>query len=811
MASGSTLNAGNNLKVTATGKHGEAGSGDIAIGGSQLKAGGDVTLDAQRDLLLSGAANMQKTEGSNKSSGGSVGMSLGVGKNSGLSIFANANSSKGSEHGDGTSWNETTIDSGNKVTLHSGRDTTLKGAQVSGEQVSADVGRNLTLQSQQDSDRYDAKQTSVSGGVSVPIGAGSGSVNLSASRDKLHSNYDSVQEQTGIFAGKGGFDVKVGEHTQLDGAVLASTADKEKNRLETGTLGWSDIHNKADFKAEHSGGSLSTGGPVGKDLLTNMAGGMLSGANNSGHAEGTTKAAVSEGTIAIREQDKQQQDVAELSRDTENANGSIGPIFDKEKEQNRLREAQLIGEIGGMAMDVISTQGDLNGLKAAKEKHPGWSADKLRETKEYQAAMKEYGTGSDLHKAAQALTGALTALAGNNLAGALASGASPYLATEIKKLTTNPQTGEVNVAANAMAHAVLGAVTAQLNNQSAVAGGLGAGGGELAARYIAEQLFPGKKLSELSESEKQQVSALSQLASGLAGGLATGDTAGGVTAAQTGKNAVENNLLGKVLVEGCAIAAPCRSKVAEQLIEIGVKAGIAGVTGAAIKDVADKMTSDELDHLVTLKMMGNDEITGKYLNSLQDKYAPSHTGNNDGQANTGPNHTGNNNSQANTGSNHTGNNDGQISTGPNHTGGDQSAEQLPSNTGNTEGAPDLPNHMESQGYDPRLPIPEVTTASNGLKIESNTKHTPGAQGSRPNAGIEPKNSLDLFERSIATKDPKVRLSIDNDGNIHRFFNTSKDGTGTFHWSGSTGDGKNALGNRELGSFNKEIKELKGKI
>ncbi|MGP0940163.1 hypothetical protein ACJ8PQ_20385, partial [Serratia sp. CY74664] len=32
-------------------------------------------------------------------------------------------------------------------------------------------------------------------------------------------------------------------------------------------------------------------------------------------------------------------------------------------------------------------------------------------------------------------TGALTALAGNNLAGALASGASPYLATEIKKLT----------------------------------------------------------------------------------------------------------------------------------------------------------------------------------------------------------------------------------------------------------------------------------------------------------------------------------------------------------------------------------------
>ncbi|GAB3412978.1 hypothetical protein GCM10027361_24200 [Erwinia aphidicola] len=156
----------------------------------------------------------------------------------------------------------------------------------------------------------------------------------------------------------------------------------------------------------------------------------------------------------------------------------------------------------------------------------------------YNNAMQQYGTGSDLQKAAQAVTGALTALAGNNLAGALASGASPYLATEIKK-----RVGEDNIAANAMAHAVLGAVTAQLNNQSAVAGGLGAGGGELAARYIAGQLFPGKTADQLSESEKQQVSALSQLAPGLAGGLATGDTGGAVTAAQAGKNAVENNAL----------------------------------------------------------------------------------------------------------------------------------------------------------------------------------------------------------------------------------------------------------------------------
>ncbi|MGP3227879.1 glycohydrolase toxin TNT-related protein, partial [Serratia nevei] len=356
--------------------------------------------------------------------------------------------------------------------------------------------------------------------------------------------------------GQGGYDVKVKEHTQLDGAVIASQADKEKNRLDTGTLGWTDIHNQADYSATHSGGSLSTGGPVGGDLLTNMAGGMLSGANNSGHAEGTTKAGVSEGTLIVRDTDKQQQDVAQLNRDTEHANdGSISPIFNKEKEQNRLKQAQLIGEIGGQAMDVIRTQGDIAGLKAQKnsaalaqareqlEKSGKPTNDAAVMKQAYDNAMRQYGTGSDLQKAAQAVTGALTALAGNNLAGALASGASPYLATEIKKLTTNPLTGEVDVAANAMAHAVLGAVTAQLNNQSAAAGGLGAGGGELAARYIAGQLFPGKTAEQLSESERQQVSTLSQLAAGLAGGLATGDTAGAVTGGQAGKNAVENNAL----------------------------------------------------------------------------------------------------------------------------------------------------------------------------------------------------------------------------------------------------------------------------
>ncbi|WP_421507668.1 hypothetical protein [Erwinia rhapontici] len=63
-----------------------------------------------------------------------------------------------------------------------------------------------------------------------------------------------------------------------------------------------------------------------------MANTLLAGVNKDGHDSGTTRAAVSEGTLLIRDQDKQAQDVANLSRDAENANGSISQIFDKESE-----------------------------------------------------------------------------------------------------------------------------------------------------------------------------------------------------------------------------------------------------------------------------------------------------------------------------------------------------------------------------------------------------------------------------------------------------------------------------------------------
>nr|WP_264358476.1 hemagglutinin repeat-containing protein [Cronobacter condimenti] len=283
--SGSTLNAGGDLSINATGKHHGANSGDIVVAGSSMKAGGDASLNAARDILLTGAANTQKTTGSNSSSGGGVGVSFGVGQGSaGLSVFANVNAARGHEKGDGTDWTETTLDSGGKVSLRSGQDTSLTGAQVSGAQVTADIGRNLTVTSLQDSNHYDSKQSSVSAGGSFTFGTMTGSGYVNFSQDKMHSTFNSVAEQSGIFAGKGGFDVTVGSHTQLNGGAIGSTATADKNSLDTGTLGYINISNKADYKVSHAGGGFSSSGNLGAQAAINAASTLMSAVGSSGHA-----------------------------------------------------------------------------------------------------------------------------------------------------------------------------------------------------------------------------------------------------------------------------------------------------------------------------------------------------------------------------------------------------------------------------------------------------------------------------------------------------------------------------------------------
>ncbi|ELJ3021763.1 hemagglutinin repeat-containing protein, partial [Escherichia coli] len=556
VAKGSTLTAGNNLSIQATGSGVKGVDGDLTIQGSQIKAGNNILLQANRDVNLVSAENTSKLEGKNTSSGGSVGVGVGVGSGGwGISVSASANQGKGSEKGNGTTHTETTVDAGNRLTIISGRDTTLTGAQAGGETVKVDAGRHLTLTSEQDSDRYDSKQQNASAGGSFTFGSMSGSASVNLSRDKMHSNYDSVQEQTGIFAGRGGFDVTTGQHTQLNGAVIASTATADKNRLDTGTLGFSDIENRADFKTEHQSAGLSTGGSVAGNFLGNMANNLLVGANHEGHADSTTQSAVSAGNITIRDTQSQKQDVADLKRDAAHANQTLSPIFDREKEQQRLQQAQLIGEIGNQVADIARTEGQIAGEKAKRDPaalnqaraeleaagKPFTEQDVAQRAYNNGMAASGFGTGGKYQQAIQAATAAVQGLAGGNLSAALAGGAAPYLAEVVKTMTTDPVTGEVNKAANVTAHAVVNAALAVAQGNNALAGAAGAATGEVVG-MIATQMY-GQPVSELSETEKQTVSTLATVAAGLAGGLVGDSGASAVAGALSGKTTVENNYL----------------------------------------------------------------------------------------------------------------------------------------------------------------------------------------------------------------------------------------------------------------------------
>ncbi|WP_186368569.1 VENN motif pre-toxin domain-containing protein, partial [Yersinia bercovieri] len=273
--------------------------------------------------------------------------------------------------------------------------------------------------------------------------------------------------------------------------------------------------------------------------------------------EGTTQAAVSEGTLTVRDTDKQQQSVDNLSRDTDNANGGIGPIFDKEKEQNRLKAAQLIGEIGSQAMDIARTQGAIVATKAAKKQQNDPDAQAAAKAKleregkpvtadairkqaydtAYNQALNDsgFGTGGSVQRALQAATAAVQGLSGGNMAAALAGGAAPYITKLIADTLPDDPVSRT------LAHAAVNAALAAAQGNNALVGAGGAVTGELIG-MIAINAY-GKPVSELSETEKQTVSALATLAAGLAGGLIGDSTADTVAGAQTGKTVVENNSL----------------------------------------------------------------------------------------------------------------------------------------------------------------------------------------------------------------------------------------------------------------------------
>ncbi|BBB91913.1 hemagglutinin repeat-containing protein [Methylomusa anaerophila] len=328
----SNINAGGNVNITAT-------DGDINLIATNIHAI-DVLLDAKQNLNLDAAQNQQQIDGKTSSSSWSLGASFGLDGNF-TGLTGGFGSGHGTENGNTVTHTGSVIDAAGTVTLKSGNDTNIIGSQVKGDKVVADIGGNLNLASTQDSDDYAANNQST--GIGFGTGKISGTTG-SFNTGKTNSNYDSVTGQAGIFAGAEGFDIYVGKNTDLKGAVIASDATPDKNKLSTDTLTYSDIQNKAEYSASSVGVGYAAGKDAnGKDVADKDKGLIPNiGVTASGEASSTTKSAISLGTIDIRSNPT--QDISNLNRTPEGSINALGKIFDKQTVKEQQELANLFGQ-----------------------------------------------------------------------------------------------------------------------------------------------------------------------------------------------------------------------------------------------------------------------------------------------------------------------------------------------------------------------------------------------------------------------------------------------------------------------------------
>ena len=139
-----------------------------------------------------------------------------------------------------------------QTTIRSRGDTSLKGAQIIGKGIGLDA-QSLRIRSVQDTETYQGKQQNSN--VQVTLGYGL-SASGSYSQSKIRADHASVTGQSGIYAGEDGYQIKVGDNTDLKGGIITSgksAEDKGKNLFQTAILTASDIQNHSRYEGRSFG------------------------------------------------------------------------------------------------------------------------------------------------------------------------------------------------------------------------------------------------------------------------------------------------------------------------------------------------------------------------------------------------------------------------------------------------------------------------------------------------------------------------------------------------------------------------------
>ena len=324
-ARGSRITAGRTAAIIA--------KEDMTVKGSTVNAQ-DIHLKAGNNIHILSSENRSTTIEDYKAKSGSIGASISKG---GYGIGASYGKGKGQIEETILTHTPSDITAKNTATLSGGNDTLIRGGTVKGNKIIANAGR-MSIESEQDKKNY--KETSKTSGLSISYTPGS-AVSVSGGKGKTNtdSTYESVTKQAGIYAGKEGYDIQVKNNTRLKGAVIDSQAEKEKNRITTGTLTWENIDNKAEYKTKASGITVSTNA-VSK--LNPLGLGYVPTVPVKGKAGSITYAAIADSIITTT---KEKTD-KEISHDTTNALNTLSEIFDKKKIEEKQEYVNILSQVG---------------------------------------------------------------------------------------------------------------------------------------------------------------------------------------------------------------------------------------------------------------------------------------------------------------------------------------------------------------------------------------------------------------------------------------------------------------------------------
>ncbi|MGY3804336.1 hemagglutinin repeat-containing protein [Pigmentibacter ruber] len=541
----SSINAGNNVSLKARGAGADS---KIEIYGSDVKANNKLTLNAEGDIIANAAKSISKSSSDALSYSWQAGAAFNV-SSEGVGVAGEVTGTLGQS---GTNKYEVAhrnshLEGSKQVEIVSGGNTNLIGGTIRGDKVTGDIKGNLYIESLQDLSKFssDAKSGSLTGTACVPpICAGNSGASFSYTQTDMDSYYQSVGEQSGIFAGSQGFQLKVGGNTHLKGAVISSNDEaikNKKNTFETGTFSSEDIVNKAWYEASQ----FTVAGSVG--TLNNSLAPTVP-LYSSDSKSNTTYSGVSGGSFVIRDDAKQreltgksaEQTIAETNRDTSNTHEKLAVIFD---EQKITTEFQIVTTFNNELNTFINNQANKQDnykkeLEVLLDSGADPNSSEVKEAQSNLETAEKWGPGGSYRQIAQALSLAISGNVGGSNVDLIKGFAANYLqslgAEKVKELAQH--LGGEGSPAHVALHAVLGCAAGSIKGtceQTAV--------GAAAGVVVNELLKEDKKLT--AEEKEKKLNITTGLIGSLANALGEKNVAAVTSGAQIES---ENNSLKKL-------------------------------------------------------------------------------------------------------------------------------------------------------------------------------------------------------------------------------------------------------------------------